>query len=484
MIDDKIGSLLFSLTELIVSKNWTYEVVFDNFKSRRQKNFLEILTESILFIERALRGNRPKNQFNDMRIKISSKPAYEYGLTINLSTNFPVDALTKITSDFVVSLPTNMLFQAFLPVRSKSDSTNFYIINTTNFRRFTTGRIPTYPYLSHNFDHLYSAYLHYLFCVVLDFFSAQVHSSEKYGPVEEQKIRFYDLINYLVRTIFDRGLSKISQNWRQSTWRTAIYNRSWLSENLGAPTWIPLDMGTFMADPFIFYFKEDAYCAVEVFVENAGKGHIEFYHLGDSIRSLDSNFELKSHLSFPFVFEYEHSLLMCPETSELNEIALYECVNFPGLWTKKAVLVSNQCAVDSLLFNSNGYWWIFTNPKSGSFDNFSTELRIYYSEKLIGGEWLEHSLNPIHLDSRKARNGGLLRDGKNIFRVGQKQGFNNYGESASIYQINTLSPTEYDESEISTKIFAESIEHIGSHHISSAGNFTAIDYNLKPSLYN
>ena len=44
---------------------------------------------------------------------------------------------------------------------------------------------------------------------------------------------------------------------------------------------------------------------------------------------------------------------MCPETSEKNEIRIYECVKFPIKWKYSRTLIKNIYAVDTILFQKN-----------------------------------------------------------------------------------------------------------------------------------
>ena len=53
--------------------------------------------------------------------------------------------------------------------------------------------------------------------------------------------------------------------------------------------------------------------------------------------------------------------------------------------------------------------------------------------------------NPIIFDSSKARNGGLIKDDHGIYRVYQKQGFDQYGKAFGVAKILSLDTKNYIE---------------------------------------
>ena len=53
----------------------------------------------------------------------------------------------------------------------------------------------------------------------------------------------------------------------------------------------------------------------------------------------------------------------------------------------------------------------------------------------------QKSLNPIKIDSLSSRNGGLIYIKNEVFRISQKQGFDNYGEEINFQLIKSLTTT-------------------------------------------
>ena len=126
---------------------------------------------------------------------------------------------------------------------------------------------------------------------------------------------------------------------------------------------------------------------------------------------------------------------MCPETLEKREIRLYQCKNFPLEWKYHSTIMSDISAADTNIFFYRDRWWLFTNIDRSLIGDHSSQLYIFFSSNLLSNQWTPHSNNPVIFDSFKARNGGLILDKTGIYRVGQKQGFANYGESLSLYKI-------------------------------------------------
>jgi hypothetical protein len=133
-------------------------------------------------------------------------------------------------------------------------------------------------------------------------------------------------------------------------------------------------------------------------------------------------------------------------------------------------------AVDTTIFERDGIWWLFTNIDSINVGDHCSELSIFYADDPLTDRWTPHPKNPIFVDSLKARNGGILFDGDLIFRVSQRQGFDQYGAGSGINRITHLSRTDYQEEAVFAveRNFFKNL--IGTHHIHSNGKITVFDY--------
>ena len=185
----------------------------------------------------------------------------------------------------------------------------------------------------------------------------------------------------------------------------------------------------------------------------------------------------KFHLSFPYIFRDKEKIYMIPETSENNDIRLYECIKFPYDWKLKKILIKNIKAVDTIVFKKNNFWWLITATANGKSNQF-IKFNVFYSYNgFLGNKWIEMKNSNSYLNEEKSRNGGFIKYKDSIFRVNQKSSFNNYGNKIQINQIVNIDTNDYREKikkNISVKnLGASNIR--GIHHLSFNDDFTAFD---------
>jgi len=233
----------------------------------------------------------------------------------------------------------------------------------------------------------------------------------------------------------------------------------------------------FIADPFLIKVKGKNYVFVEDYSFKSKKGSISCYELDNmEEKFLGKVIEEDFHLSFPFLFEYENNLYMCPETHEKNEIRIYQCEKFPLKWRYFKTLIKNIYAVDTMLFEKNSVWWLLTNTDSNKIDTLS-ELSIFYSkEGPMSNNWKAHEKNPIIVDANIARNAGLVLNNNSIYRVNQKVGFNIYGKEFDINIIKNISENNFIEEKIDNvkPNFFKNIH--GTHHLNYNEDYSVIDF--------
>jgi len=233
----------------------------------------------------------------------------------------------------------------------------------------------------------------------------------------------------------------------------------------------------YLADPFVVRRNKEDYCFVEDYCYETLKASICVYKLSvNKAERLGTAIEEPFHISYPYVFEYQSKLYMCPESANNKDIRIYECIDFPLKWGLKKVIFSDISAVDSTIFQYNGRWWLFTSTDSGDSGDYCSDLLIYYADNPFSDYWTPHKNNPIFVDSMKGRMGGILFDEKDVYRVSQQQGFNMYGKSTTINKIVQLTENQYiEESYVTIKPnFFKNIK--GTHHIHSNGAVTVFDF--------
>ncbi len=288
--------------------------------------------------------------------------------------------------------------------------------------------------------------------------------------------------------------------FRYESWNIGVvYNYSQsdiFSKTCKNILWLPqATRGNFHADPFI----TDYFGKTIVFFENydvkRGLGNISFFELDDNIGSIKAlpliniykALELKTHLSFPYLFEYGDNLYMVPENYQSNKIKIYLSENSPAKWKECSCCVDNFPGTDPIIFEYNGLWWLFATPYVEGKRIEQTNLYIWYSKTPLG-PWKEHTLNPIVYSEPIARNAGRpIIIGATLYRLSQDCS-NRYGEKLIINKIKKLTPTEYSEEAV-LKLDGYAPYDEAFHTFNSCKNIALIDgnrykYSIRTAIQN
>jgi hypothetical protein len=140
-------------------------------------------------------------------------------------------------------------------------------------------------------------------------------------------------------------------------------------------------------------------------------------------------------------------------------------------------LLKDVAATDTMLIKRQDKWFMLTNiNRFATGDNLS-QLHVLWSDKLRSSSWKPISALPVANSSLYGRNAGFLK-GRNgeLFRVRQRQDFNQYGAGFSIARIKQLDVDGYAEetfAEIEPQFFAGLT---GTHHMHSVDDFTVYDF--------
>jgi hypothetical protein len=259
------------------------------------------------------------------------------------------------------------------------------------------------------------------------------------------------------------GISVIPGRWNDSwPWKSAAGR---------------LPRGRYWADPFICRRDGRTFCFIEDLDRRARRGHITVLEVtGTELVELGVALREPFHLSFPFVFQHRGELYMCPESSAAREIRLYRCTRFPLAWRFEKTLMRGVSAADTMRFERGGRWWMLTNIDEAETGDHCSELYLFSAASLLSSDWRAHPQNPLLIDSMGGRNGGLVVEGERVFRIGQCQSFERYGQSVRVYEIKELSAQRYAE-ELVREIrpdFRKGV--LGTHHLSTDGRVTVMDH--------
>lgn len=253
--------------------------------------------------------------------------------------------------------------------------------------------------------------------------------------------------SYLARTL-THGTERVVRRALGARWRWGVayqFTDDWRNASLGRSRIIPNPANRFYADPFVVRRAGRVVCYVEDFDYRQGRAGISAIELRpDGHQLLGPVLEEPFHLSYPFLFEADGELYMCPETAEAREVRLYRCTDFPCSWTLHAVLMRNIAAVDASILYHGGRWWMLVNVDSAGISDYRSELHVFSADRFDSDSWEPHPRNPVISDSAQARNGGLILQDDGIFRVFQVHGFDVYGQSMGVAQVS-VDADHYDE---------------------------------------
>jgi len=233
----------------------------------------------------------------------------------------------------------------------------------------------------------------------------------------------------------------------------------------------------FWADPFPVERDGRYFVFIEEYLEKKKKGHISVIEIDREgngslpVKVLERDY----HLAYPFVFEWKDEFFMIPETSSNRTVELYRSVKFPHEWTLEKVLMADVNAVDATLAELEGRWWLFVNlaETEGNVKNWD-ELFLFYSESPLGS-WKPHAANPVKSDVRSARPAGRIFSRQGHFYRPSQDCSGRYGHALCLNEIQRISPTEYEEREVS-RIFPRWREGLlANHTLNCAGGLTVID---------
>jgi hypothetical protein len=205
---------------------------------------------------------------------------------------------------------------------------------------------------------------------------------------------------------------------------------------------------SYIADPFIIKNNNINYLFFE-YKNLQNKGVIGCINLDSKPYNIDIVLEQSYHMSYPFIFIESNKFYMIPETHGSNRLELYEAVDFPNKWKLHHYMIENINLSDTTLFKYNDIYWLFT-----TLNNNNKKLTIFYSDDLFSKNWVKH---PYSIDNHSNRCAGKIFIKNNmIYRPSQKsikyrlnvKSSRIYGHSLIIYEIQTLTKTEYIEKNI------------------------------------
>jgi hypothetical protein len=238
----------------------------------------------------------------------------------------------------------------------------------------------------------------------------------------------------------------------------------------------------FWADPFIIEDDGKTYIFVEeqIGAGKGSKGTLGVFELFPdmTVSPLVSILEKPYHLSFPHVFRIGKKWYMIPETHENKTIDVYRAANFPYTWRYETTLMSGVEAVDTVVFEHNGTWYLFTSV-GGAGGNLNGSLSLFYADTFPSETWTPHPQNPICSGMRNSRMAGaLVITNGTIYRPAQDC-LKEYGQNTNINEIIELTSYSYKEKIVKTIRPARSLKEVCTHTVNYSDRFMVRDVKIR-----
>lgn len=244
--------------------------------------------------------------------------------------------------------------------------------------------------------------------------------------------------------------------------------------------------GRIWADPFPVEY-EDRYL---IFIEqqfagqNGTLGYIELFE-DLSVSEFKPILEKPYHLSWPNVFNHDGVWYMIPETNEHGSVDLYRASCFPDTWEYDRTLLGNVHAVDTMLLEEGGKFWLFTSMTDDSkakgsaapdAPGYNNSLSIFYADEFPSGEWKPHAANPVMHDASRSRMAGRFQraDDGSLLRPAQNC-LIEYGRSVSVNKIVELSTEAYREASMYEILPENYLDAVCTHTVNRCGNYIIRD---------
>lgn len=325
----------------------------------------------------------------------------------------------------------------------------------------------------------------------------QILGPEKYfNKIDEKNknIEFYSnrlykvpenltILKFIFRNLFDITKHKVLSKLYRNQWGIiyTLSDNQKLSKSFYRFKNLIPPKNRFWADPFPLVKDGRNYIFFEELYYNTNKGHISCVEVDKKGMVGEPQIVLSKeyHLSYPFIFEDQGGLFMIPESASNKTVDLYECIKFPDKWKYKRTLINNKKIVDATIIKYMSIYWMFCNEQINEFESTHNQLCIYYSEYLNSSNWEPHLLNPIKTDVSAARPAGnfIQANGK-IYRPVQNSA-KHYGHNLEIFEVLTLSETEYKEKHIQKIIPNWNKKICSLHTINHTGNITVSDIQVR-----
>lgn len=225
---------------------------------------------------------------------------------------------------------------------------------------------------------------------------------------------------FVTRALVRKFLGRLSPaRHRADHWRIGLRARGGDFGTLKGFQWLPDDGQRFYADPHLVERDGRCWLFLEEFPYSTARGVIALAEIGPQGQPLAVPrviLERPGHLSFPQVFEAGGETYLALENAAEGHVPLYRARRFPDQWEEVEPLL-REAVHDPVLVESAGRHWILGNLALE--DGSPSDALCAWSAPHPLGPYTPHPANPLMLDARFARAGGLLLPDRPPLRVMQ-----------------------------------------------------------------
>ncbi|MDR0721596.1 MAG: hypothetical protein LBF75_02210 [Treponema sp.] len=242
--------------------------------------------------------------------------------------------------------------------------------------------------------------------------------------------------------VFTHIFNKIFPLRRLSCWTLIFGKGKFIESTLFRTNPVSMPRNVFWADPFIYEYDNQLYVFFENYSYKTKKGKISVGKVAECTRDRYSVVDVQDildfdyHVSYPQIIEEDGELFLIPETYQSKRLEVYRCVQFPCKWELYSTAFDGEEVVDTTYFSDgNGDRWLLLNKGW----THEAELHIYKIDNLKLEKVIAHRSNPVLIDCRKARNGGMIFKYENeYYRPSQINTHGIYGKGLQISKIKKL----------------------------------------------
>jgi hypothetical protein len=311
-------------------------------------------------------------------------------------------------------------------------------------------------------------------CEASGIYSKQLYRSPRLSVLLAYALRvpvkaiMYRVFRRLRMASTKRNVWKLHYGKRDVTKGGVLNAVLWRTKTIEPPA------GEFWADPFLMERDGKTYLFFENYVFATERGKISVAELtkkgiGEVQDAIDTDY----HFSYPFPIEHEGETYLIPDSSSMNRLEIWRCLEFPARWELYRTRFEGVSMADSnIVIDDSGQHWLFTSISYDKYADHCSHLYIFKIDSPLMDEIEPHKFNPVVTDSRFGRNAGdLFRDSDGrLIRCCQASQNGVYGECLNLVWVKKLSLTEYEEVLIDTITPDYKDGMIATHHLTQSGD--------------